>query len=425
MIESIQNFVGNHHQPILLIVGFVIIAGFYLGKSTKLIKLPSIIGYMFLGLLLGPSLFNIIDHEMQEHLSFITEIALGFVALSIGLELSFNSLKKQGMGIVSIIFAESFTAFFVTLAGLYLLTNDLALSLIFAAFAPASAPAGTVAIIKEYKAKGSLTKALYAVVGFDDGLAIIIFGFSAAIVRMLLMQDSPGAEEVSFIQSMTPPVIEVILSLVIGAITAVIISLLTRKIKSKPELLILIVGFVLLSNGLCKVFHLSLILTNMVIGLIIVNTQRHELVHKIHEVLSDVMPLFFIMFFALAGANLHVSALPQLGLLGLVYIACRSIGLIGGARLGGMLGNVEPKIKKYVGMGILSQAGVAIGLALIVKQDFAGLGKVVDVATGITSGDRIGSIGITTITATCIFFEIIGPILTKVALTKAGEIQEN
>ena len=425
MIESIQNFVGNHHQPILLIVGFVIIAGFYLGKSTKLIKLPSIIGYMFLGLLLGPSLFNIIDHEMQEHLSFITEIALGFVALSIGLELSFNSLKKQGMGIVSIIFAESFTAFFVTLGGLYLLTNDLALSLIFASFAPASAPAGTVAIIKEYKAKGSLTKALYAVVGFDDGLAIIIFGFSAAIVRMLLMQDSPGAEEVSFIQSMTPPVIEVILSLVIGAITAVIISLLTRKIKSKPELLILIVGFVLLSNGLCKVFHLSLILTNMVIGLIIVNTQRHELVHKIHEVLSDVMPLFFIMFFALAGANLHVSALPQLGLLGLVYIACRSIGLIGGARLGGMLGNVEPKIKKYVGMGILSQAGVAIGLALIVKQDFAGLGKVVDVATGITSGDRIGSIGITTITATCIFFEIIGPILTKVALTKAGEIQEN
>ncbi len=425
MFTIIQNFLSHHHTPVLFLLGTVIILGFYFGKSTKLFKLPSIIGYMILGVILGPSLFDLIDHEMQSNLSFITEIALGFVALSIGLELSWRSLKKQGMGIISIIFAESFIAFGVTAIGIYLLTKDICISLIFASFAPASAPAGTVAIIKEYKAKGSLTKALYAVVGFDDGLAIIIFGFSAAIVKMLLNQETPGVESLSFIQSMIPPIKEVVLSLVIGGITAVIISLLTRKIKSKSELLILVVGFILFSNGLCTIFHLSLILTNMVIGLIIVNTQRHELVHKMHEVLSDVMPLFFILFFALAGANLHVSALPSLGALGLVYILCRSVGLIGGARIGGIIGNVEPKIKKYVGLGILSQAGVAIGLALIVKQEFAGLGKVVEIVNGVPihSGDRIGTIGITTITATCIFFEIIGPILTKVALTKAGEIK--
>ena len=415
----------EHTFPILIIVGGIILSGFYFGKSTKIIKLPSIIGYMILGLILGPSFLNIINNEIQENLSFITEIALGFVALSIGLELSLSSLKKQGMGIVSIIFAESFLAFGVTALGLYMLTRNLPLSLIFASFAPASAPAGTVAIIKEYKAKGSLTKALYAVVGFDDGLAIIIFGFTLAIVRMLLTHES-GNVDISIIQSMLVPLKEIIFSLIIGAVTAVIIILLIRKIKSKADLLILIVGFVLLSNGLCTLLHLSLILTNMIIGLIIVNVQRHEVVNRMGEVLSDVMPLFFILFFALAGANLHISALPQLGAVGLVYVICRSVGLIGGARIGAQFGNVEENVKKYVGLGILSQAGVAIGLALIVKQEFAGMGKIVEVVNGVAvhAGDIIGVQGITTITATCIFFEIIGPICTKIALTKAGEIEK-
>ncbi len=426
MLSSIPEWFEHHHLPILFVAGAMIIVGFYSGKSTRFLRLPSIIGYMIIGLLLGPSFVNVLDQEIQKNLSFITDVALGFVALSIGLELNFASLKKLGTGIISIIFAESFAAFIVTAVGLYLLTGDLPLSLIFASFAPASAPAGTVAIIKEYKAKGTLTKALYAVVGFDDGLAIIIFGFTAATVKMLLINQGGGGE-FNMLYAILEPIKETVFSLLIGAVVAYVLSLLIRKIKTKSELLILVVGFILLSNGICIMLHLSLILTNMAIGLVIVNTQRHDLSHKIGDVLTDVMPLFFVLFFALAGANLHMTALPALGIFGIVYIVCRSVGLIGGAALGGCLGHVEPKIKKYVGMGILSQAGVAIGLALIVKQEFAGLGKVVEVVNGVEihAGDVIGTVSITTITATCIFFEIIGPILTKIALTKAGEIPIN
>ena len=424
-ITSVSNLLSHEHMPILFVVGTLIIISFYSGKMSRLIKLPSIIGYMIIGLLLGPSLFDILNDEVQGNLAFITEVVLGFVALSIGLELNLSSLKKLGGGIISIIFAESLTAFILTAIGVFLFTRDLPLSLIFASFAPASAPAGTVAIIKEYKTKGTLTQALYAVVGFDDGLAIIIFGFTAATVKLMLINQT-GVGEFSMVHAILEPIKETVLSLLIGGVIAFIISFLMRKIKSKPELLILVVGFVLLANGLCAMLHLSLILTNMAIGMVIVNTQRHTLAHQIGEVLSDVMPLFFVLFFSLAGANLHVSALPALGGLGVVYIACRTFGLIGGASLGGVLGHVEPKIKKWIGLGILSQAGVAIGLALIVKQEFAGLGKVVEVVNGVEihSGDIIGTVGITTITATCIFFEIIGPILTKVALTKAGEINK-
>jgi hypothetical protein len=131
------------------------------------------------------------------------------------------------------------------------------------------------------------------------------------------------------------------------------------------------------------------------------------------------MPLTFVLFFCLAGAHLQLSALPSLGLLGIVYILGRSGGLIGGARIGAFFGHVEEKIKKYVGLGILSQAGVAIGLALIVNSEFAGLGRTVD---GVSHGSLIGTRVITTITATCIVFEIIGPILAKYALGKAGEL---
>lgn len=418
-ISFMERLTADLHIPILLLVGVLLIGGFYAGRATTKIKLPSIIGFMVLGAALGPSFLNVIRDGIQEKLSFVTEIALGFVAFSIGLELSLASLKRLGSGIVSIIFAESLVAFFVVTGAVYLLTRDWPMALIFGALAPASAPAGTVAVIKEYKAKGNLTKALYAVVGFDDGLAIIIFGFAAAISRMILSAQT-SSEAVNVFAALKAPTLEILLSIVVGTLLAVVLAVLLKAKRANQEILILVCGTILTTLGLCHVFHLSLILTNMVIGLLLVNTQRGDVLRRIGDQLSNVMPLFFILFFGLAGANLHISELPHLGVLGVIYIAARSFGLIFGARLGGSIGKVDENVKKYVGLGILSQAGVAIGLALIVKQEFQNLGHMTE--SGLTSGAVLGATAITTITATCIFFEVIGPILTKVALEKAGEI---
>ncbi len=422
MISSLQALLRSFHFTPLFLVGTLVILSFYFGKTMKYVRLPLIIGYMVFGVVLGPSFLDLFNDTLQQQLSFITEMALGFVALSIGIELSMKILKKQGKGIITVIFAESFGAFFLVLLAVFLLTRDLAVSLIFASVAPASAPAGTVAVIREYKAKGSLTSALYAVVGFDDGLAIMIFGFAAAIARTALLRET-GAAAVPLAQLILLPLKEIFLSLIIGYLISLIYCYLLKRLKITNDVLILTFGFVLLSAGLCSMLHLSIILTNMVVGIVIINTQPSSLIQKIHDQLSAVLPLLFVLFFALAGANLHLSSLPSLGLLGIVYIITRSAGLIGGARLGSIIGKTEENIKKYLGLGILSQAGVAIGLSLIIKHDFSGLGKVVDAATGMTSGDRLGSMVLTTVTATCIFFEIIGPILTRYALFKANEIQ--
>ena len=412
VIDALQAWVGHLAFPSLVVVGMITLAGMYMGKTMKYLRLPSIIGFMLVGVLLGPSLAGLLAVENQARLSFITEMALGFVAVSIGLELSFAALKQQGPAIILIIFSESLLAFVLVTLGIYFLTRDLSLALLFGSIAPASAPAGTVAVIQEFKSRGSLTKALYAVVGFDDGLGIIIFGFASAVARGLLAGETGGGEA-AILARLAAPLVEIGLSVLVGALAALLFCLLARRLNVSRDIFILIFALVLISTGVSAWLRLSYILTNMVMGIVIVNTQRHALLQMIRDELTEFMPLLFILFFVLAGANLHVAALPTLGFLGVVYVFCRSAGLMGGAWIGALVGRAEKKIRRYLGMGILSQAGVAIGLALIVKQEFSSLGP---------RGVYIGTTVITSITATCIFFELIGPILTKIGLEKSGEI---
>jgi NhaP-type Na+/H+ or K+/H+ antiporter len=227
----------------LTLFGAISIVGFYMGQIARLVKLPSLIGYMILGVILGPSVLHLLGETSLEHVSFITEIALGFVAFSIGSELSLASLKRLGPGIISIIFVESFAAFFVVTAAVYFLTHDLPMSLIFGAMAPASAPAGTVAVIRECKAKGNLTKALYAVVGFDDGLAIIIFGFAAAIAKNLLIGEAAGHSE-SIWPALLMPFKEIGLSILLGGVVGFVFCQIVRKLQNSRDILIVIFGAV-------------------------------------------------------------------------------------------------------------------------------------------------------------------------------------
>ena len=398
---------------VLIIVGIAIVLGYYSGLLSRKAKLPSLIGYMILGVFLGSSGLNIFREELLDRLTFISDITLALVAFSIGSELNLSSLKRLGWGIVSIIFAESFMAFFLVTAVIFAVTRDIPMALVFGAMAPASAPAGTVHVIQENKAHGTLTKALYAVVGFDDGLAIIIFGFASVLAKDILTNEATGIPG-NFIPVLMQPLIEIILSFVVGSITGFVFSNLVRMLPSERDSLIIVVGFVTLTSGISIAMHLSLILTNMVMGFVFVNTRRESIVHSVMRHVQGTIPFMYILFFCLAGAHMKIAELPSLGIIGVLYIICRSAGKILGASIGGAIGKVESKITKYIGIGILSQAGVAIGLSLIVRNEFIELGT--------EHAVRIGTSVLTTVTATCIFFELIGPILTKFALERAGEI---
>jgi Kef-type K+ transport system membrane component KefB len=414
-MRIVQELFQTIQLPSLLVIGVLTLAAFYAGRSMKFIRLPSIVGFMVVGVMLGPGVLGFLTASLQEALSFITSVALAFVAVSIGLELSFADLKRQGRGMIVIIVLESLTAFALVTASVYMLTRNLPLALVFGAVAPASAPAGTVAVIQEYNARGPLTKALYSVVGFDDGLAIVIFGFASAVARALLPEvQSAGGANVSAL--LLVPLEEIGLSIAVGLAMAIPYSLMMRGVRNDRDVLPLTFAIVLTTVGLTELLNLSLILTNMVVGIFVVNTQPSHVLSRIKSELGRQMPLLFILFFVLAGANLHIAALPSLGLVGLVYIGGRSVGLVSGSFVGALVTRASAVIRNYLGLGILSQAGVAIGLALVVSQEFTPLGP---------NGATIGRSIITTVTATSIVFELVGPVLTKLGLQRAGEIHSS
>lgn len=400
---------------LLAMVGLAVTLGLFAGRLVKKIGLPSIIGYMLLGTIMGVSLLKMFHHTHLHELEFITDIALGFVAFSIGNELRLTTLKSLGRSIGLIILLESFSALILVAVLVYLVTGDLVTALIFGSLAPATAPAGTVAVIREYKAKGKLSSSLYAVAGFDDGVAILLFGFTAAIAKQILLSDA-GIAQGSLAIGLIKPAVEIAVSLILGGALGFLYSFFVRKLDSRNDIPALTFGFILMGAGLASMFHLSLILVNMGIGFVLANTSKQSTIMNVNDQLRSLMPLLFILFFFLAGAHLNFAALPALGMIGIAYIIGRSTGKIGGAWLGAYLGGASKTIRNNLGLGLLSQAGVAIGLSLLVAQEFADIDS--------PQAQAIAASVVTTITATCIFFEIIGPITARIALKNAGEIPD-
>ena len=394
-------------MDILFFIGTALICGFIGGKLARLVKLPSVVGYLLAGLLLGNSVFNIFSLKVLHRTSIFSDFALGIVAFIIGSEMRIGVIRKFGKGIMTILFTSSFLPVLLVTLGVYFLTRQFHIALIFGALAAATAPAGTVAVLQEYKSKGDLTNAIYAIVGLDDGVAIIIYAFAAAFAKMFLTGNS-----ISFAGIVKGPVIEILGSILLGGLMGIILGYFLRKLHRKTEILAVSLGGILLCTGLSNRFHFSLILANMSLAVVFTNIFLFAN-RRAYEAINFITTSIFIVFFVIAGAHLQIKLLPAMGLVGLIYILSRSVGKIGGAHFGAVMAGAKPVIRKYLGLGLLPQAGVAIGLAILAAKEFGGLGE---------AGKHLSILVINTIAATTIFFEIIGPITTKIAISKAGEI---
>lgn len=389
---------------LLLLIGIAIALGFIGGKMSSKLKLPSVTGYIIIGIFLGPSFINILGLNLLNRMGIITDFALGVIAFVIGNELRLSILKKMGKIIITILFIESIATFILVTFGVYLLTRNIALSLILGALGVATAPAGTFAVLDEYKAKGPLTNTLLAIVSLDDSLAIVIYSFAAALAKLLVTTE----EKITFQSSLQGPLIEIGGAIVLGIILGIMLSYVTRKLHNKSELLVISLAAIFICTGLSDVLHFSSILANMILGIIVSNIFLFP-GRRILETIHDITLPIYVIFFVLAGAHLQIGLLPKMGLLGIVYIFARSLAKISGSSLGAFLSKAEANIQKYLGFGLFSQAGVAVGLAMIVAREFRFCRE-------------IATVIINTITATTIILEIIGPIGVKYVITKAGEI---
>ncbi len=402
----------------LLGVGILIIVGYFGGMAARKIKFPRISGYIFIGMLLGSSFFNIITQELiHKQLNIITDITLGIIAYLVGGSLSIEGLKKVRKDIAWISLFEAFGAWIfatsiILFVGPFIVKlpisppifskTYLPMALIIGAVSLATAPAATIAIIREYKAKGPLTTILLGVVTLDDAYAIIGTALALSVASACVA----GMGSISMYKMILSPMLEIIGSLCIGAIFGLILMWMSRLAYSKQSLLAIVFGIIMLSTGLSKMLNFSCLLVNMFIGFIIINKIGFH--KEMFTVIDDIEDVIFAAFFTLAGSHLDLGIMKVAWTLSLLIIIGRFSGKLLGARIGGSLSGAPPMVKKYLGFGLLPKAGVTLGLILLAVENpaFSAFGEVM--VNGV-----LGSVVIN---------ELIAPMLVKFALFKAGEI---
>ena len=383
---------------IYVLVALILILGFILGKILRKLRLTEVLAYILAGIIIGqvlnfsaPEQFNVI----------ITGTTLALVAYIIGLSFSFAFLKRMGKQLVIILFVQVLITFITTWGFVYLLTRNLPLSIILGSLAPATAPAGTIAVLRDLKAKGTLTDITVALVGLDDALVIVIYSVGIMWTKMLL----GGEASISF--SFTYPLWEIFGGLGLGGAIGIAISYFTKKIHlSSDHIFVVSLAVAILCWGLAEMIGVSAILACMALGTAVINLNV-QIGSRSNELIDNIMTPIFVLFFAAIGMAMDFSLFHLIWPLVIVYCVGRSIGKITGCNIGAVISRSEPKIKKYLGFAMLDQAGVAIGLAFLAAQAL--------------SGYELGGTIIALMATTTVVHGLLAPPLIQYAVKKAGE----
>ncbi len=389
-------------QPTTLFyLALILFSGLIFGRIVKLIKLPNVTGYLIAGLLIGPYCFKLVPIDMITGLDLISEIALAFIAFSIGSEFKLSYLKRVGLTPIIIAIFEGLTAAVLVFAALFLFGFDAKIALLLGAIASATAPAATIMVVKQYKAKGPVTETLLSVVALDDAVALIAFGFAMATVSAM---EHPG--EASVVMSVVTPFWEIIGSILLGFVLGVLFTIPLRFFKKDSNRLIITTGFIFLGSAIATMLGLSSLLLCMCMSAMLVNVSKSG--GSLLKLTDNVTPPIFLMFFVVSGMELDVSILPQVGLIGIIYVLVRVIGKVAGASIGAAIMKAPAAVKKYLGFSLMPQAGVAIGLSLIASNKLPGFGQ------------KIRAV----VLCATLIYELTGPVITKISLKKAREITE-
>lgn len=385
---------------LLFKLGIIIVIGIIGGRLANYFKLPNVSGYIVAGLLIGPSFINLVTSQDIKSFNIINEMALGAIAFAIGNEFLLKDMKKVGKSVFIITLAEVIGAFVIVFLMMFVIFKQtLEFSLVIASMSAATAPAGIVMVIRELNANGPLVKTILPIVAIDDALGIMVFGVCLSLAKML-----SGVASYSAIQIIMNPLVEIIGSIALGFVIGIIMTYVVKKAKNKEELLTMIIGFILLGVGSANYFGVSPLLTCMMIGATLVNLKQNS--SRIFNTINEFTPPINLLFFTIAGASLNIKVLSTVGMLGIGYIIARGAGKYIGATIGAKAVGSEEKVVKYLGMSLLTQGGISIGLSMIVRKELPQL------------SDSI----ITVILFAVLVYEIVGPILAKIAITKAGEV---
>lgn len=395
---------------LVLAIGIIVVIGFFGGLAAERLRFPRITGYIVIGMLLSPSLLNIISGASIKNLDIMTDIALGIVAFLIGGGLHLASLRKLGRSIAWITPFQSLGAWLlVTLLIAFLYPRILTIpnatffqtyfpmAFIIGAVSCATAPAATMAVINQYRAKGPFTTTLLAVVALDDAIAVIAFAIAVGIAQPLV-----NGGDISGYQMFGAPFLQIVQSIGIGAAFAFALIYIARLVRIRQVLLVVVFGTIMLCIGVTNLLGISPILASMAAGFIVVNKVRKNEMFLVLEEIEDVI---FAMFFVLAGLHFNLGVMKTAGILALLIVLGRCLGKYFGTRAGATISHASGEVKKYLGLALLPKAGVTVGLVLLAERAFP----------------TFGAIMMNAVLASVIINELVAPPLTRYAIFKAGE----
>jgi len=415
----------------LLCIALALFVGLFSSRLMKKLRLPNVTGYLISGIIFGPYLLgNLIggwstgdsDNSLNA-IKWISDVALGFIAFTIGCSFKKEALKRVGKRIIIITLFEALGGAIVTIGGLFIakifLQEKLPISLILTlgAIACATAPAATLMVVKQYKAKGPVVDTLLPVVAFDDAVALIAFAILFSISKAIA-----GNTSISFLEIAIYPLLEIIVSLILGAVLGILVSLGCKLFQSRANRSIMVICSIFIVIGLSSLstakgwaISISSLLSCMMIGAMFINLRNDA--NRLIERVDGITPPLYMLFFIISGASLDITIFASKGAttliaIALVYVFARCLGKWIGSFSSSRLTKAEPTVQKYLGFTLFPQAGVAIGLATTANQVFTNLGFINE-----------GSLILAVILTATIIYELVGPVITKISLKKAGEIK--
>ena len=395
---------------IIVSIAIMLFFGFLLTRLTKLLKLPNVTAYIIAGIIIGPYCINLIPNYIINGMDFLSDIALAFIAFSTGEFFKFSVLKKNGLKVIIITIFESLMAtILVFIVCFVVLHLNLSFSIILGALAAATAPASTMMTIRQTKAKGDFVDTLLQVVALDDVVGLIAYSVAISIA---LSFNSNSLNIIDIIK----PIFLNIGSLIIGGLFGLIMKLLIPQKRSKDNKLIISISLIFAFCGLCAIFDVSPLLGCMAMGTIYINSTNDE---KLFKQLNYFSPPILLLFFVRSGVNFKLDSLfngssligsTPLIIIGIIYFFIRIIGKYFGAYLGCLITKKDKKVRNYLGMALIPQAGVAIGLAALGAR-----------ALGGEAGIALETI----ILASSVLYELIGPVLAKLSLYLSKSYSKN
>jgi Kef-type K+ transport system membrane component KefB len=395
------NFLDHFNDTtiILLSLSIILLAGFLLTRITKPAKLPNVTGYIISGILIGPYVLNLIPRKMVDNMGFISDVALAFIAFGVGRFFKKENFRETGFGVIVITLFESLLAgLIVTLSVHYIFHLSWSFCLLLGAIATATAPASTMVTIRQYQARGNFVNTLLQVVAFDDAVCLIAFSLASAIVNANVGETISPSEIIM-------PIVYNIVAFAIGFVSGAILSKLMTPKRSEDNRLILTIALLLGIAGLCAAVDISPLLPCMIYGTTYINmTKDKELYKQVERFTPPILSIFFVV----SGMNFDISAFDTLGVIGAAYFIIRIAGKYLGAYLGCTVAKTAKEVRNYLGLALIPQAGVAIGLAFFGRRILS---------------DTMGNMLLTIILSSSILYELIGPVCAKIALMRSGAIK--